>query len=80
LDEEKSRDQLVQRDMKPGIVYRIDDSEREFIEQALAYEGKEPTLENIQAKAKEWTRAGIDQGMQKVFARYVYEHSKEGDK
>lgn len=55
--------------------YYLDVYEYDLLKQSLIYEGKEPTIENIRAKAKQLTKAAINEEMQRVFARYKQEHS-----
>jgi hypothetical protein len=58
------------RERGTNFSYYLDAYEKEFIEQALTYEGKEPTTANIRKKAKEWARQGISEGMRVLFAQY----------
>jgi hypothetical protein len=60
-----------------GFWYAPDKYEREFFEMACRYAGKEPTQNNVLALIEQAAKAGIDQELKRVFARYALENNAE---
>lgn len=65
-----------ERAMGRGInfSYYLDSYEKEFIEQALIYEGKHPSVANVRQKAKEWAKQGMNEGMRQTFEVFKQEN------
>lgn len=71
--------QYAKKEAERGISfsYYLDSYEFDFLKQSVLYDGKEPNVKNVRAKAKQLTREAMNKEMHRTFARYASERQKE---